>query len=61
MASTADEPEQTSVRARETPSAAPSITPSALVTKDPGVFAGQTKRSGGGRSRSDNPHVQRRP
>ncbi|MFE4800476.1 replication-relaxation family protein [Streptomyces sp. NPDC056708] len=38
----------------------PSITPSAPRRQGPGVSAGQPQRTGG-RRRSDNPHVQRRP
>lgn len=60
MASTNGEPEQPLVQARKAPSVAPSITPSAPRHQGPGVFPGQTRRTGG-RRRSDNPHVQRSP
>lgn len=60
MASTADEPEQPLDRTGEAPSVDPSITPSAPRRQGPGVSAGQPRRTGG-RRRSDNSHVQRRP
>ena len=60
MASTADEPEQPLDRTGEAPSVDPSITPSAHRHSGPDVFAGHKRRIGG-RRRSDNPHVQRRP
>jgi hypothetical protein len=52
----ADDPEQHLDQPGQTPSADPSITPSAPRTQQPGVFAGQARRTGG-RRRSDNPHV----
>jgi len=60
VASTADEPEQPLDRTGEAPSVDPSITPSAHRHSGPDVFAGQARRTGG-RRRSDNPHVPRRP
>lgn len=60
MASTADGPEQPLDRTAEAPSVDPSITPSAPRREGPGVSAGQPRRTGG-RSRTDNPHVRRRP
>ncbi|MDN3293410.1 hypothetical protein QWM81_05020 [Streptomyces ficellus] len=47
-------------QAPQAPSADPSTTPSAPRHQGPGVVAGQPRRSGG-RRRSANPHVQRRP
>lgn len=47
-------------RVPQAPSTGPSITPSAPRRQKPGVSAGQPGRSGG-RRRSDNPLVQRRP
>lgn len=60
MASTADEPEQTPDQAGEAPSVDPSVTPSTPRRQRSGVSAGQARRTGG-RRRSDNPHVPRRP
>ena len=59
MASTADEPEQPLDRTG-TPSADPSITPSAPRRRRPGASAGQARRAEG-RRRSGSPHVPRRP
>ncbi|MGW4549944.1 replication-relaxation family protein [Streptomyces violaceorubidus] len=52
----ADAPEQYLDRPEQAPAVDPSITPSAPRTQRPGVFAGQTRRTGGRRS-ADNPHV----
>lgn len=60
MASTADDPEQPLDRTGETPSVDPSITPSAPRRQHSGVSAGQPRRTGG-RRRSDNPRVPRKP
>ncbi|MEV3972853.1 hypothetical protein AB0K68_32695 [Streptomyces sp. NPDC050698] len=60
MASTADEPEQHLDPTAEAPSVDPSINPSAPRRQKLDVSAGQARRTGG-RRRSDNPHVARRP